>query len=58
MIVADVSKASAKVKSEIPGRAKEAEKQTDKWTAEAKAKADSMVSRTSPHDFVSVVHFA
>jgi len=42
---ADVSKASAKVKSEIPGRAKEAEKQTDKWTAEAKAKADSMTDK-------------
>jgi len=39
---ADVSKASAKVKSEIPGRTNEAEKQTEKWTAEAKAKADSL----------------
>ena len=47
VVIADVSKASAKVKSEVPGRATEAEKQTERFTAEAKAKADGLVSLDS-----------
>lgn len=46
-MTADVSKATAKVKSEIPGREKEAEKTAEKWSAEAKAKADGLVSDIS-----------
>ncbi|TAQ91452.1 hypothetical protein B7494_g186 [Chlorociboria aeruginascens] len=37
----DVSAASAKVKSELPGRGKEAQKEGEKWAQEAGAKIDS-----------------
>jgi hypothetical protein len=40
----DLSKASAKVKSEIPGRSKEAQKDAEKWASEAGSKVDSAVS--------------
>jgi hypothetical protein len=40
----DISKASAKVKSEIPGRTKEAQKDAEKWASEAGSKVDSTVS--------------
>lgn len=40
----DLSKVSAKVKSEIPGRTKEAQKDAEKWASEAGSKADSAVS--------------
>lgn len=44
VVIADISKASAKVKSEIPGRENQAQKDAEKWSAEAKAKADTVVS--------------
>jgi len=42
---ADISKASAKVKSEIPGRGKEAQKEGEKWASEAGAKLDSATDK-------------
>ena len=39
-----MSAASAKIKSEIPGRTHEAKKETEKWGAEAGAKIDGAVS--------------
>lgn len=39
----DISRASAKIKSEIPGRTKEAQKEGEKWASEAGAKLDSAV---------------
>jgi hypothetical protein len=42
--VGDLSKASAKIKSEIPGQTKKAEKETEKVATEAGAKVDSYVS--------------
>lgn len=44
MSAADVSKASAKVKSEVPGRTNQAQKEGEKWASEAGAKVDSAVS--------------
>jgi len=41
----DLSKASAKVKSEIPGRTKEAEKTGEAWAAQAGAKVDSAAEK-------------
>jgi len=41
----DLSKASAKVKSEVPGRTKEAQKDAEKWASEAGAKVDSTVDK-------------
>jgi len=41
---ADLSKASAKVKSEVPGQGQRAQKEGEKWAAEAGAKVDSAVS--------------
>ena len=43
-IKADVSKASAKVQDQIPGRAAQAKKEGEKWASEAGAKIDSTVS--------------
>jgi hypothetical protein len=40
----DLSKASAKVKSEIPGKTKEAQKDAEKWASQAGSKVDSAVS--------------
>lgn len=40
---ADTSKASAKVKGELPGRTKEAQKTGEAWASEAGAKIDSAV---------------
>ncbi|KAK6600928.1 hypothetical protein H4I95_07910 [Botrytis cinerea] len=37
----DLSRASAKVKSEIPGRSTQAQKEAEKWGSEAGAKLDS-----------------
>lgn len=42
---ADVSKASAKVKSEMPGRANQAQKQGEAWATEAGAKIDSATDK-------------
>jgi hypothetical protein len=42
-----MSEASAKVKSELPGRGKEVEKKSEAWASEAGAKIDNAV-RTSP----------
>jgi len=41
----DISRASAKVKSEIPGRGKEAQKEGEKWASEAGAKLDSATDK-------------
>jgi len=41
----DLSRASAKVKSEIPGRGKEAEKNAEKWATEAGQKIDSTTDK-------------
>jgi len=41
----DLSKASAKVKSEVPGRTKEAQKDAEKWASEAGSKVDSAVDK-------------
>ena len=40
----DVSRASAKVQSELPGRTTQAKKDAEKWGSEAGAKLDSAVS--------------
>jgi hypothetical protein len=45
---ADLSKASAKVKGEIPGTGKEVEKKADLWATEAGQKIDSAVCLTRP----------
>ena len=41
---ADLSKASAKIKSEVPGRTNQAQKEGEKFATEAGAKVDSYVS--------------
>ncbi|KAE9377886.1 hypothetical protein N431DRAFT_479033 [Stipitochalara longipes BDJ] len=41
----DLSKASAKVKSEVPGRTKEAQKDAEKWATVAGSKVDSAVDK-------------
>lgn len=41
--IGDLSRASAKVKSEIPGRSTQAQKEAEKWGSEAGAKLDSAV---------------
>ncbi|KAH6674131.1 hypothetical protein B0J14DRAFT_589286 [Halenospora varia] len=41
----DLSKASAKIKSELPGSGKEAQKDAEKYASEAGAKVDSMVNK-------------
>ncbi|KAH8596527.1 hypothetical protein B0O99DRAFT_620685 [Bisporella sp. PMI_857] len=41
----DLARASAKVKSEIPGRGKEAQKEGEKWASEAGAKLDSAADK-------------
>ncbi|THV51101.1 hypothetical protein BGAL_0123g00130 [Botrytis galanthina] len=41
----DLSRASAKVKSEIPGRTTQAQKEAEKWGSEAGAKLDSAASQ-------------
>ncbi|CAL3971311.1 hypothetical protein PZA11_007831 [Diplocarpon coronariae] len=41
---ADLSRASAKIKSEIPGRTQEAQKEGEKWASQAGAKVDSAVA--------------
>ncbi|PBP19391.1 calcofluor white hypersensitive protein [Diplocarpon rosae] len=43
-VEADLSRASAKVKSEIPGRTQEAQKEAEKWASQAGAKVDSAVA--------------
>ncbi len=43
-MIGDLSRASAKIKSEVPGRTKEAEKEGEKWAAQAGAKVDAAVS--------------
>ncbi|KAK6076126.1 hypothetical protein SCUP234_00264 [Seiridium cupressi] len=45
-LLADAHKLSAKVKGELPGRGKEAEKRTEQYGAEAGAKFDSAVSKS------------
>ncbi|KAH7356614.1 hypothetical protein BKA65DRAFT_495077 [Rhexocercosporidium sp. MPI-PUGE-AT-0058] len=45
-VEADLSRASAKIKSEIPGRAKEAQKEGEKWASEAGSKLDSAVEKS------------
>jgi len=47
-VEADLSRASAKIKSEIPGRTKEAQKEGEKWANEAGAKLDNAVSTSKP----------
>ncbi|EKD16536.1 calcofluor white hypersensitive protein [Drepanopeziza brunnea f. sp. 'multigermtubi' MB_m1] len=42
----DLSRASAKIKSEIPGRAHEAQKEGEKWASQAGAKLDSAVEKS------------
>jgi len=42
----DIHSASAKVKSELPGRTKEAQKEGEKWASEAGAKVDSAVDKS------------
>ncbi|KAI1260898.1 hypothetical protein F5Y18DRAFT_431684 [Xylariaceae sp. FL1019] len=43
---ADAHRASAKVKSELPGRGKEFEKDAEKYAAQAGAKVDSAIGKT------------
>jgi len=43
MWLGDLSRASAKVKSEVPGRTKQVEKTGEKWASEAGAKLDGAV---------------
>ena len=43
-VTGDISRASAKVQSELPGRGKQAEKEGEKYAAQAGAKVDSAVS--------------
>ncbi|KAJ5051499.1 uncharacterized protein L3040_001275 [Drepanopeziza brunnea f. sp. 'multigermtubi'] len=45
-VEADLSRASAKIKSEIPGRAHEAQKEGEKWASQAGAKLDSAVEKS------------
>jgi len=42
---ADLSKASAKIKSEIPGRGKEAQKKGEAWASEAGLKIDNATDK-------------
>ncbi|TVY20292.1 hypothetical protein LARI1_G000807 [Lachnellula arida] len=42
---ADLSKASAKVKSEVPGQGQRAQKEGEKWASEAGAKVDSAADK-------------
>jgi len=42
---ADLSKASAKIKSELPGRGKEAQKNAEAWASEAGQKVDSATDK-------------
>ncbi|TVY40109.1 hypothetical protein LOCC1_G005311 [Lachnellula occidentalis] len=42
---ADLSKASAKAKSEIPGQGQRAQKEGEKWASEAGAKVDSAAEK-------------
>ncbi|TVY56786.1 hypothetical protein LCER1_G002185 [Lachnellula cervina] len=41
----DLSKASAKVKSEVPGQGQRAQKEGEKWASEAGAKVDSAADK-------------
>jgi len=41
----DLSRASAKVKSELPGRGNQAQKEAEKWGSEAGAKLDSATEK-------------
>ncbi|KAL2073628.1 hypothetical protein VTL71DRAFT_10954 [Oculimacula yallundae] len=43
---ADFHRASAKIKSEVPGRAKEFQKDGEKWASEAGAKLDNAVEKS------------
>ncbi|KAI9054095.1 hypothetical protein LZ554_001266 [Drepanopeziza brunnea f. sp. 'monogermtubi'] len=45
-VEADLSRASAKIKSEIPGRTHEAQKEGEKWASQAGAKLDSAVEKS------------
>ncbi|PVH76201.1 hypothetical protein DL98DRAFT_518092 [Cadophora sp. DSE1049] len=45
-VEADLSRASAKIKSEVPGRTKEAQKEGEKWASEAGAKLDNAVEKS------------
>lgn len=47
-ITADAHSASAKIRSELPGRGREAEKDAEKYAAQAGAKVDSAVSPRTP----------
>jgi len=42
-IAGDIARASAKVKSELPGRGTEAKREGEKWASEAGSKLDSAV---------------
>ncbi|PQE03697.1 calcofluor white hypersensitive protein [Rutstroemia sp. NJR-2017a BBW] len=42
---ADLTRASANIKSEIPGRGKQAQKEAEKWGSEAGAKLDATTER-------------
>jgi hypothetical protein len=48
-----MSKASAKVKGELPGRTKEAQKASEAWASETGAKIDSAVRRTLATPYIS-----
>jgi len=56
LATADAAKASAKVKSEAPGRAKEAEKQGEAIAQSAGSKFDSAVRGYYHHAFVLTNH--
>ena len=45
-VTADVSKASAKVQDQLPGRGTQAKKEGEKWASEAGSKIDAAVSFT------------
>jgi hypothetical protein len=55
-ITGDISKASAKVKSEIPGRGKEVQKDAEKWASEAGSKVDSAVSDPGYHPLYIAIY--
>ena len=46
-VTGDLSRASAKIKSELPGRGNEAKKEGEKWASEAGSKLDSAVRNSS-----------
>jgi hypothetical protein len=48
-LTADLSRASAKVKSEMPGRTDQAQKQAESYAAEAGHKVDNAVSFYNSH---------